>query len=156
MEAKIGINPTHLAEIAHSLCQLLADEYILYTKTRNAHWNVEGMDFYSKHKFFEDQYTQLDAIIDEVAERIRKLGHYAPATLNQFLALTHLMEDHRGGNDAQNYIKILLADHESIAIHLRENIHSYESLKDVGTGDFITGLLEKHESMAWMLRAHLS
>ena len=125
MEAKIGITPENLAEVAHSLSKILADEYVLYTKTRNAHWNVEGPDFYNKHKFFEEQYNQLAEMIDEVAERIRKLGHYAPASLKQFLALTHLTEDAREKNDAQGYIKILLADHESILIHLRENINNY-------------------------------
>ncbi|SES19418.1 Dps family protein [Pedobacter rhizosphaerae] len=157
MEAKIGISSDNLAEVAHSLSKILADEYVLYTKTRKAHWNVEGPDFYNKHKFFEEQYTQLEDIVDAVAERIRKLGHYAPASLKQFLELTHLTEDDRGKNDAQTYIKILLADHESILIHLRENIDTFAAtLKDAGTSDYITGLMETHETMAWMLRAHLS
>lgn len=157
MEAKIGINAENLAAVAHSLSTILADEYVLYTKTRKAHWNVEGPDFYNKHKFFEEQYSQLEEIVDEVAERIRKLGHYAPASLKQFLELTHLTEDDRGKNDALTYIEILLADHESILIHLRENINNYAAaLKDAGTSDYITGLMEKHETMAWMLRAHLS
>jgi starvation-inducible DNA-binding protein len=134
MKANIGISPENLTEVAHSLSRILADEYVLYTKTRKAHWNVEGPDFYNKHKFFEQQYTELQDIIDDVAERIRKLGHYAPATLKQFLDLTHLSEDDRGGNDSQIYIKALLADHESILIHLRENINNYAgALKDAGT-----------------------
>ena len=157
MEAKIGISKENLAEVAHSLSKILADEFVLYTKTRKAHWNIEGADFYNKHKFFEEQYNQLAEIVDDVAERIRKLGHYAPASLKQFLELTHLSEDDRGKNDSQGYIKILLADHESILIHIRENIDNYAGpLKDLGTSDFITGLMETHETMAWMLRAHLS
>lgn len=157
MEAKIGISPEHLAAVAESLSKILADEYVLYTKTRKAHWNIEGSDFYNKHKFFEEQYTQLDEIIDEVAERIRKLGHYAPASLKEFLALTHLSEEDRQKNDSQGYIKMLLADHESILIHIRENINNYAGpLKDLGSSDYITGLMERHETMAWMLRAHLS
>lgn len=157
MEAKIGISAGNLAEVAHSLSKILADEYVLYTKTRKAHWNIEGPDFYNKHKFFEEQYNQLADIIDDVAERIRKLGHYAPASLKQFLELTHLTEDDREKNDAPGYIKMLLADHESILIHLRENINNYAGpLKDLGTSDYITGLMEVHETMAWMLRAHLS
>lgn len=157
MEAKIGISPDHLAEVAHSLSKILADEFVLYTKTRKAHWNIEGPDFYNKHKFFEAQYNQLEEIVDEVAERIRKLGHYAPASLKEFLELTHLTEDDRQKNDSQGYIKMLLADHESILIHIRENINNYSGpLKDMGTSDYITGLMETHETMAWMLRAHLA
>ena len=157
MKANIGISTDNLSAVAHSLSKILADEFVLYTKTRKAHWNVEGPDFYNKHVFFEKQYNELAEIIDSVAERIRKLGHYAPATLKQFLDLSHLSEDDRGGNDSQSYIKALLADHESILIHLRENINNYAGpLKDAGTSDYITGLMETHETMAWMLRAHLS
>ena len=156
MEAKIGISADNLAAVAHSLSKILADEYVLYTKTRKAHWNIEGPDFYNKHKFFEDQYNQLEEIVDNIGERIRKLGHYAPGSLKQFLELTHLTEDDRVKNDAQGYIKMLLADHESILIHLRGNIDNYAgALKDAGTSDYITNLMETHETMAWMLRAHL-
>jgi len=157
MEAKIGISPENLAAVAHSLSVILADEFVLYTKTRNAHWNVEGPDFLTKHKFFEAQYGELEEIIDEVAERIRKLGHYAPASLKQYLALTHLSEEIDGKNNSETYIQALLQDHESILIHLRGNINGYaNAFKDLGTSDYITGLMEKHETMAWMLRAHLS
>lgn len=156
MEAKIGISPENMAQVAHSLSKILADEYVLYTKTRKAHWNVIGHDFYNKHKFFEEQYGQLESIVDEIGERIRKLGHFPPASLKQFLELTHLTEDDRGSNDAVTFIKMLLSDHESILIHLRENIDNYAGpLKDAGTSDYITGLMETHETMAWMLRAHL-
>jgi starvation-inducible DNA-binding protein len=156
MEAKIGISADNLAAVAHSLSKILADEYVLYTKTRKAHWNIEGPDFYNKHKFFEDQYNQLEEIVDNIGERIRKLGHYAPGSLKQFLELTHLTEDDRVKNDAQGYIKMLLADHESILIHLRGNIDNYAGpLKDAGSSDYITSLMESHETMAWMLRAHL-
>lgn len=157
MEATIGIKSENRAKVAHSLSVILADEFVLYTKTRNAHWNVEGPDFYNKHKFFEAQYNELEEIVDDVAERIRKLGHYAPATLKQYLELTHLTEETRAKNDSQGYIRILLDDHESILVHLRENINAYaEVMKDLGTSDYITGLMEKHETMAWMLRAHLA
>jgi len=156
MEPKIGIKEENLAKIAHSLSQILADEYVLYTKTKKAHWNVEGADFYNKHLFFEQQYEQLDEIIDNVAERIRILGHYAPASLKEYLNLTHLSEHPIEKNDSLSHMKELLADHESILIHLRENISNFaEILRDLGTSDYITGLMETHEKMAWMLRSHL-
>lgn len=156
MEATIGIKADYQAEVAHSLAKILADEYVLYTKTRKAHWCVTGHDFHSKHLFFETQYIQLDEIIDQIAERIRTLGHFPPATLKEFLQLTHLTEQSREKNDSLGYIRELLTDHESILMHLRGNINSYaNTLRDVGSSDYITGLLETHEKMAWMLRAHL-
>ena len=157
MQTEIGINPANSAEVAHSLNRLLADENVLYIKTRNAHWNVEGPDFLSIHRFFEEQYKQLEGIIDDVAERIRTIGHYAEATLEKFLQETHLSEQSREKNDSAGFIRELLDDHDSVIIHLREDVERFTNeLKDVGTADFITGLLETHEKMAWMLRAHLN
>jgi starvation-inducible DNA-binding protein len=125
-------------------------------KTKNAHWNVVGPDFYEKHKFFETQIGQLDEIIDQVAERIRSVGHYAPATLKSYLSLTRLTEDSSQQNSSEVFIKELLADHESIIIQMRENINPLaDKFHDLGTSDFITGLLETHEKMAWFLRSHL-
>jgi len=156
MDTKIGIKPEDLAQVAHSLNRILADEHVLYIKTRNAHWNVEGPDFYAQHKFFEEQYGQLEEMIDDVAERVRSLGHYAVATMKEFLKLTHLTEQSREKNDSLGFIKELMEDHETIIIHLRENINRLANeWHDLGTSDFITGLMETHEKMAWMLRAHL-
>lgn len=156
MKPGIGINTTNLSKAANVLNGFLADEFLLYLKTRNAHWNIEGADFHSMHKFFEGQYEQLDEIIDDVAERIRALGHYAPATMKAYMELTHLTEQIREKNDSTGFIKELLGDHESIIIRLRENInHFANDLKDAGTSDFITGLMETHEKIAWMLRSHL-
>jgi starvation-inducible DNA-binding protein len=156
MNAKIGITPANLQAVAVELSKLLADEFVLYTKTRNAHWNVEGTDFHSMHIFFEQQYEQLDDTMDSVAERIRQLGHYAPATLQSFLSLTHLTEKLGERNDSPGFIKELLTDHENIIIFLRENINRFANdYGDAGTSDFITGLMEEHEKMAWFLRAHL-
>lgn len=156
MKIAIGITPENLAEVANSLNRLLADEHVLYIQTRNAHWNVEGPDFLAKHRLFEEQYRQIETIIDDVAERIRTLGHYPEGTLAGFLKLTHLSEESREKNDSAGFMKALLESHGIIIIQLRENIDRFANeWKDAGTSDFITGLMETHEKMAWMLRAHL-
>ncbi len=142
--------------MVQSLNRLLADVHVLYIKTRNAHWNIEGSDFLTKHRFFEEQYGQIETMIDDVAERIRTLGHYAEATLVDFLKLTHLTEATREKNDSAGVMNSLLEDHETIIIHLRENINRIANeYHDLGTSDFIIGLMETHEKMAWMLRVHL-
>ena len=156
MENIIGIKEVNHTSAAHILSGFLADEFLLYLETRNAHWNIEGPDFHTMHKFFEGQYEQLDEIMDEAAERIRMLGHYAPATMKSYLELTHLSEKSREKNDSTGFIRELLLDHESIIIRLRENIELFANeLNDFGTSDFLTGLMKAHEKMAWMLRAHL-
>lgn len=156
MKATIGIKQEYLDETAQYLSIILADEFVLNTKTRKAHWNIEGNDFYSKHKLFEAQYEELDEIIDNVAERIRSIGHYAPASLKEFLSLTRLTEQSRGENDSKGYIKELLENHESIITYCREKIYKEALVNfDVVTCDFITTLIGKHEKSAWMLRAQL-
>ena len=157
MKTNIGITETDRQAVAAQLAKLLADEFILYTKTRNAHWNIEGADFHTMHVFFETQYQQLDVLMDSVAERMRKIGHYAPATLAQFLQLTHLTEQNASKNNSLGYLHELLADHESIIEFIRRNITPIaNSFNDAGTSDFLTGLMETHEEMAWMIRAHFA
>jgi starvation-inducible DNA-binding protein len=156
MNTEIGISESNRHAVVVELSKLLADEFLLYTKTRNAHWNVEGPNFHTMHLFFESQYEQLAEVVDSVAERIRSLGHYAPGTLAEFLQLTRLTEKSGRKNDSAGFLTDLLADHESIIIFLREHINPFASdYGDAGTSDFITGLLEQHEKLAWMLRAHL-
>jgi starvation-inducible DNA-binding protein len=157
MQTNIGINETDRKTVSDQLAKLLADEFVLYTKTRNAHWNIEGADFHTVHVFFESQYQQLEEVVDGVAERMRKIGHYAPATLTQFLQLTHLTEKLENNNDSQGYIKELLSDHESIIKFLRGNIDPFAAkFHDQGSSDYLTQLLGAHEEMAWKLRSHLS
>jgi starvation-inducible DNA-binding protein len=156
MKINIGISDSNRQEVKNVLERVLADEFILYTKTRNAHWNVEGNDFYEKHTLFETQYEQLDSTIDSVAERIRIVGFKAPASLQQFLALTQLSEENKSEYDSQSLITELLLDHEAIILFLRENINLLANeYGDLGTSDFITGLLQEHEKTAWILRSHL-
>jgi len=157
MKTNIGITEENREKVAEHLAKVLADEYVLYTKTLRAHWNLEDIDFHTKHVFFEDHYNAIKEFIDGVAERIRKIGHYAPGTLKQFLELTHLSEEIEGDNSSLNYMKVLLADHDTIIVEMRKIIPTIEEdLKDVGTADFLTGLLQEHEEMAWMLRASVS
>jgi starvation-inducible DNA-binding protein len=155
MKANIGITDKNKQATAEILNMLLADEHILYTKTRNYHWNYEGDNFMEMHKFFEGQYDELAEIIDEVAERIRMLGHYPEGRLKDFIRLTRLQEqDYTTNQTAQ--LKNLLADHESIIISIRKAIGDVdETYKDAGTTDFITGLMKQHEKIAWMIRSYL-
>jgi starvation-inducible DNA-binding protein len=156
MAVNIGIAEKHLQAVANQLQILLADEYILYTKTRNYHWNVEASNFMEMHKLFESQYEELDEIIDAVAERIRKLGHHTEARLKDFLSLTRLDEP-AYTTKVKEQLKNLLDDHETIIRALRKNITDFaDTHKDLGSSDFVTGLLQKHETTAWFIRSYLS
>lgn len=157
MKTNIGITKENRQKSTDILAKLLADEFILYTKTLRAHWNLEGHDFHTKHLFFEQHYNDIKRFTDSVAERIRKLGNYAPATLKEFLDLTHLSEKYEGNNTSHDYTAALLEDHDTIIQYIRENLTKVEEdLKDAGTADFLNGLMQEHEEMAWMLRATIA
>lgn len=155
MKANIGISEKNSKAVALLLNKLLANEFVLYTKTRNYHWNIESPSFMEMHKFLENQYNELAEIVDAVAERVRKIGHFAEGRLKDFIKLTDLEEGAYTDEQAKQ-IANLLDDHETIVRTLREHIEEVEDkYKDVGTSDFMTGVLKQHESMAWMLRAYL-
>jgi starvation-inducible DNA-binding protein len=155
MKPNIGIADEHLLETGKRLNTLLADEFALYAKTRNYHWNVTGPGFMEMHKFFEGQYEQLDEMMDQVAERVRMLGHYSLGSLNAFAKATRLTEGQDETTTAK-MIRNLLDDHETIIREVRNEINVVnDKYKDAGTADFLTGIMESHEKMAWMLRSHL-
>jgi starvation-inducible DNA-binding protein len=154
MKPAIGINEEHLKSVAIELNNLLADEVVLYIQTRNYHWNIEGSNFNELHLFFEKQFTELDEIMDAVAERIRMIGHYTEARLTDYLKLTHLVEQPYS-NDQSILLKNLLASQEAIIRNLRKLIPVFnDEYKDAGSSDFVTQLLGRHEKMAWMIRAY--
>ena len=156
MKTNIGISDKNRKEVVDVLNSILSDEYLLYTKTRNFHWNVTGPDFSELHKFFESQYEELDDIVDDTAERVRSVGGRALGTVAEFLKNSVLKEAPGVYPKADKMISILLSDHEAVIQKLRVDLASCaEKYEDMGTSDFLTGLMEKHEKMAWMLRAYL-
>ncbi len=152
----IGLEPEQIAGVLGVLKGVLADAHVLYIRTRGYHWNVVGPQFESLHKLFETQYDQLEEEIDGVAERIRSLGAQAPGSMTEFLRLTSMREEPGDYPNAQGMLRQLVADHEALIRTLRRGVDECtDRYHDVGTADFLTGLLEAHEKTAWMLRAHL-
>lgn len=155
MKPDIGIADAHLKEIASELNKVLADEHVLYTKLRNYHWNVEGSNFMEMHDFYQSQYEELEAVIDELAERVRMLGYLATGRLKDYVKDTRLHEP-ESTTDASEQLQNLLTDHEVIIKNLRKFITQLEDkYNDAGTADFVTSLMKMHEKMAWFTRAYL-
>jgi len=156
MKPEIGLQEREREAVVQVLNALLADEYLLYTKTRNYHWNVRGPQFNDLHRFFEKQYEDLDEIVDEVAERARTLNGMALGTMTEFLEQARLKEASGQYPEARDMIASLLADHEALIRQLRGDlVICLDKHRDAGTSDFLTGLMERHEKTAWMLRAFL-
>ncbi|HEU5364071.1 MAG TPA: DNA starvation/stationary phase protection protein [Hanamia sp.] len=149
-----GLSASNSAGVAEALNQVLADEFVLYTKTLNFHWNIEGRDFHALHLFLDDQYHQLQVIIDSVAERIRKVGHFATGSMQEFLDGSSLQEHNGNASVSEQMLAELASDHDSIIRKTRTLIDEFDQkYDDAGSADFITGIMKEHEKMAWMLRA---
>jgi starvation-inducible DNA-binding protein len=136
------------------LSNLLASSYTLYVKTHNYHWNVTGPMFTTLHTLFETQYTELALALDEIAERIRALGAYAPGSFAEFSKLSVVKEE-TGKPEAKEMIVNLVSDHEAISEAARRVIEAAEAAGDQATADLGTRRVDVHDKNAWMLRSHL-
>lgn len=150
---KLGISEENLKKSVNMLSVALADEMTLYVKTRKFHWNVSGQSFMEMHLLFEGQYKILEVVIDEIAERINKLGSHTIGTMEEFGKLTRLKETPGNYPSQKDMIKELLADHETLIVALRKDI---EADSDVGTTDYFTKVIQDHETIAWKLRRCLN
>ena len=155
MDIDIGINETNRKEIAQGLAKLLADSYTLYLKTHNYHWNVTGPMFNTLHLMFEQQYTELAAAVDEIAERIRALGEPAPGSYNAYARLTSI-EEEDSVPSAEEMIKHLVKGQEAVVRTARSVFPAAETANDEPTADLLTQRMQVHEKNAWMLRSMVS
>jgi starvation-inducible DNA-binding protein len=154
MRPNVGLSDDQRNGACELLRMALADECVIAFKTRNYHWNVRGPHFPHLHKFFGEQYEQLDEKIDEVAEFIRFFGAASPGSMAQMLGKTRLLEETDEHVNSELMVKTLLYDHEALIRSLRDDIEIAANKHEAAdVADFLTSLLETHEKMAWMLRA---
>ena len=145
---------TSNAAVVNELSVLLASSYTLYLKTQNYHWNVTGPMFTTLHTLFETQYTELALANDEIAERIRALGAFAPGSLAEF-AKVSVVKEAKGRSTAKEMIQILVADQRAVAKAAHKVIEAADKAGDQATADLGTRRVDIHEKNAWMLQSHL-
>ena len=152
----IGLSEEQRQGVVELLNKDLADAYLILVKTKKYHWDVVGPQFRSLHQIWEEQYLALTETIDSVAERVRQLGGYPIGTMEGFLKIASLKEHAGNVPIATEMVARLVDDHEQIIRNLREHIDQCsENFHDEGTADFLTGIMEGHEQMAWMLRSFI-
>lgn len=152
----IGLSEEQRQGVIDLLNKDIADAYLLLIKTKKYHWDVVGPQFRSLHELWEEQYQALTENIDSIAERVRALGGYPVGTAKGFLELATVKEAPGNVPLATEMVARLVEDHETIIRNFREQIDQCsEDFHDEGTADFITGMMEQHEEMAWMLRSFI-
>ena len=152
----IGLSEEERQGVINLLNQDLADAYLLIIKTKKYHWDVVGPAFRTLHTLWEEHYTALALNIDAIAERVRSLGGYPVGTAKGFLENASLKEHAGDLPDANEMVRRLVSDHEQVIRNLRDHVDQCgDKFHDEGSADFLTGLMEQHEEMAWMLRSFL-
>ena len=141
--------------VADGLARLLADTYTLYVKTHGYHWNVVGPQFRSLHLMFEEQYPELAAAVDEIAERIRALGPTAPGSYAEMAQLASV-SDEAGAPEAMAMVRRLLAANETVVRTATAVVRAAEDAGDAASLDLATRRIAVHEKAIWMLRATAS
>ncbi|MGI9281825.1 MAG: Dps family protein [Endozoicomonas sp.] len=148
----IGIQENSRLEIAEGLKHLLADSYTLYLQTHFFHWNVTGPQFRELHLMFEEQYTELAVAVDDVAERIRALGVFAPGSYSAFAKLSAVQAVDEVPV-AEEMIKTLTRGHEQLIKTARNVLKVAQKADDESTASLVSDRMRLHEKTAWMLRA---
>ena len=151
-EIRTGFTPEQRGELAAGLTKVLADTYAVYLKTHGYHWNVRGPNFHALHALFMEQYTEMWAALDELAERIRALGEFAPQGYGAFANLT-AVRDGDPTKPSEAMVEELMRDHETLIATARAALKDAEGEPDPVTVDLLTQRLTIHEKHAWMLRA---
>jgi starvation-inducible DNA-binding protein len=152
LQPNIGLDDNARKSVVGLLNVILADEAILTVKTRSAHWNIHGVYFLELNTLYISQTLSLNAISDEIAERVRILGGFAIGSLQEFLDHTRLGEQ----SGKVPHILHLLADQESTIRFLREDANlCSEEFEDQGTFRMLVDIIRLHEKMAWMLQSYI-
>ncbi len=142
-----GISDKDRADVANALQDALTTTYRLLVKTQIHHWNVVGPLFHPIHILTDEQYNDLFAAVDTIAERIRALGHLTKSPdLSTERRQTVEMS-------AEELIQDLVADHEAACRQMRDSAKKAEDADDIVTNDMLVQRLTFHEKAIWMLRA---
>ena len=152
-------NPTELsaddrARLTAALKSVMGDTYALYVKTHGYHWNVTGPRFKSLHEMFMEQYTELWTALDEIAERIRTLGEFAPGSTEQILEHATIKPDN-SQPDADSMVENLAKGHDMLSTTLKKALDVADEIGDDVTVDLFTQRMTVSQKTAWMLRSSL-
>lgn len=157
LESYIGISEKSLDDITIMLSALLSSEMSLYVKTRKFHWNIADENFMELHTLFETQYKQLEQAIDNVADRMSSFGGKTIGVMQEFAKRSSIREVSGKYASSQELVKELIKNHERIVVQLLKNIDEcMDKFKDIDTADFLTGLLQEHETIKWTLKKYVN
>jgi starvation-inducible DNA-binding protein len=152
MKTYTELHESKLQQIATMLNTLLADEYVLYLKTRNADWNIHRQNFTGLHKFFQSQYQSLEKAIDRISEQVRKIGYYPMSSLSEFLSITSMFEESEPEN-INSVFQMLIGEHENMIVIAQREFESIPGVADdMELCSLIVEIIDKHKKIIRLLK----
>lgn len=137
------------------LNQQLADIFDLYSQTKQAHWNVKGMDFYQLHELFDELAETLLEFVDMIAERATALGGQALGTARLASANSTLPEFPLDLSGSRPFVEALTERYAHYAASVRKGIAIADEADDIDTSDLLTEVSRAIDKHLWFLEAHL-
>lgn len=143
-------------QVSIHLNQLVADSYGLMAELHLAHWNIEGSDFFQLHEAFQQQYEELFTAIDDIAERVRALDHYAVGGLKSLASMSNIEESPSATScKAKAYVNTLLSGHETVIVGAIKAREVAAKCGDAESEDLLISRIQVHQKAAWFLRSYL-
>ena len=145
----LGANATK--DLAGGLNILLADVYALYIKTKNFHWHVSGPHFRDYHLLLDEQATQIDAMTDVIAERVRKLGGTTIRSVGHVKRLQRVLDNDADYVTPSDMLAELREDNLELSRHLRTLHELCDEHGDIATASLIENWMDETERRIWFL-----
>lgn len=137
--------------LSETLKILLSTVYSLAIKAQNYHWNVTGPNFSEYHEFFGEFYSEVGGSVDSIAELIRVVGSFAPASLSRFKELSRI-EDELLIPESVIMFARLARDNDIVISTLYEARSIADSQGQFGVVNFLEDRITTHEKHRWMLK----
>lgn len=142
-------------ELVELLNTCLADAIDLHWQVKQAHWNVRGRHFISRHELFDRVADHVRKHADEFAERAGALGGYAEGTIRLAARNSELDEYDLSAVSGEEHVRALVVRISAYAASIRQGIHRCDNMEDPVSADLLTRILGEVEQDLWFLESHL-
>lgn len=145
------LNPKGTAAIAQAINPLIADAFALYVKTKNYHWHMSGSHYRDYHLLLDEQANQILAMIDVLAERVRKIGSTTLHSISHISQLQQIKDDNNDYVPPKDMLGNLLNDNKAYAARIRQAHGICDQYEDIATASFLEVFVDETEKRTWFL-----
>ena len=150
-ESSTDLSGDAVVEISGELRKLLGDVFALYVKTKNFHWHMSGPHFRDYHLLLDEQGAQIFAMIDDIAERARKIGGTTIRSISDISKHQRLKDNNAERVAPEDMLTELRTDNQELTRNLRFAHELCEKHNDVATASLIENWIDETERRTWFL-----